>query len=317
MWEHNQLNAFPIKSVLKNRSQLQGNTMVENLDITALARKEKNEARREKQHRENAGRAEKMHAARIADSGELFNAPALKQRYYIGCSGWFYWDWRGIFYPDTLSTSDWFPYYAEHFKTVELNAPFYSWPTIATVKSWIRQAQQKDFVYTIKANELITHTKQFRATQELVKDFGYIADILGAHMGCLLFQLPPSFHYTPARLKQILSQLEPHRRNVVEFRHASWWNENVYAAFRKTGTIFCSCSGPKLPDELIKTADEISVRFHGTKHWYRHNYSEEELAVWAKRIKDCDAKRVWIYFNNNYEGHAIRNAKTLTELLKS
>lgn len=289
--------------------------MAKKLDAAALGRKEKREARREKQRQANVGRAEKMHIARIEATGELFKAPALKQRYYIGCSGWFYWDWRGIIYPDTITTSDWFPYYARHFKTVELNAPFYSWPTIATVKSWLRQAKQKDFVYTIKVNELITHTKRFKGTKELVKDFDYIADLLGARMGCLLFQLPPSFHYTPARLKQILSQLESHRRNVVEFRHASWWNEKVYAAFRKTGTIFCSCSGPKLPDELIKTTDEIYVRFHGTKRWYRHDYSNEELDIWAERIRNSEAKRAWIYFNNDYEGHAIRNAKMLAKLL--
>jgi uncharacterized protein YecE (DUF72 family) len=286
--------------------------MAKHKDQPALTRQE----RREKQRQENGGRAQKMHEARLADTGELFHTTALKQRYYIGCSGWYYWDWRGIFYPEHLSTSDWFRYYTDHFKTVELNAPFYSWPTIATVKAWIRQAKGAPIIYTIKVNERITHTKRFTHTKELIKDFCYIADLLGPHMGCFLFQLPPSFHYTPARLKNILSQLDPTRRNVVEFRHASWWNAQTYAAFRKTGTIFCSCSGPKLPDELIKTADEIYVRFHGTKRWYRHNYSDEELAIWAKRISDCDAKRVWAYFNNDYEGHAIRNAKTLTKMLK-
>ena len=105
-----------------------------------------------------------------------------------------------------------------------------------------------------------------------------IADLLGPHMGCLLFQLPPSFHYTAARLDSIVGQLDPRRRNVVEFRHRSWWNEDVYDAFRKTGIIFCSCSGPRLPDELIKTADEVYLRFHGTTNWYRHDYAEE-LAV--------------------------------------
>jgi uncharacterized protein YecE (DUF72 family) len=284
--------------------------------LTAQEKKEKRQSRREKQRRENVVRSQKMHDARVANSRELLGKPVLKQRYYIGCSGWYYWDWRGFFYPDELPTSGWFDQYAIHFKTVELNAPFYSWPTIATVKTWIRQAKRKGFVYTVKVNELITHTKRFKDAKELVKDFGYIAELLGPKMGCFLFQLPPSFHYTPARLKTILSQLEPDRRNAVEFRHASWWNEKVYAAFRKAGTIFCSCSGPKLPDELIKTAGEVYVRFHGTARWYRHDYSKEELAVWAKRIKGCNAERVWVYFNNDYEGHAIANAKTLAKLLK-
>jgi uncharacterized protein YecE (DUF72 family) len=97
-----------------------------------------------------------------------------------------------------------------------------------------------------------------------VRDFGYIADMLGSHMGCFLFQLPPSFHFTQARLDRILTQMDPARRNVVEFRHRSWWDE-VYAAFRASRTLFCSCSAPRLPDELVKTADDVYVRFHGVK----------------------------------------------------
>ena len=104
-----------------------------------------------------------------------------------------------------------------------------------------------------------------------------IADILGERMGCFLFQLPPSYRFSEARLSDILCQLDPTRRNVVEFRHRSWWNETVYSAFRKTGTIFCSCSGPRLPDDLVRTADEVYLRLHGPERWYRHDYSKEEL----------------------------------------
>src|SRR4030095_10591857 len=114
---------------------------------------------------------------------------------------------------------------------------------------------------------------------------GLIADILGEQMGCFLFQLPPSYVYTTARLNAIVSQLDPARRNVVEFRHASWWNEEVYGAFRKAGIIFCSCSGPPLPDELIRTTDEVYVRLHGPKRWYRHDYSKDEQLEWTNRIK--------------------------------
>ena len=103
----------------------------------------------------------------------------------------------------------------------------------------MRQAGRKRFVYTVKVCELITHIKRFAGTKTLVKDFGLVADLLGERMGCLLFQLPPSFTYSAARLKRIMEQLEPRRRNVVEFRHKSWWNESVYEAFR-SGLIRCS-----------------------------------------------------------------------------
>ena len=166
-------------------------------------------------------------------------------------------------------------------------------------------------------SELITHVKRFSRTQTLVKDFGYIADLLGARMGCFLFQLPPSFHYTPARLKNILAQLDSARRNVVEFRHRSWWNANVYAAFKKANVIFCSCSAPTLPDELIVTTDEVYIRFHGLTKWYRHDYPPEALAVWVERLGASGCKRVWAYFNNDRDAHAIKNATELTRQLKS
>jgi uncharacterized protein YecE (DUF72 family) len=283
-------------------------------------RKARRAARRAKQREANIGRARKMHLARLekektrgAEGRVGANtAPVLN----IGCSGWFYWHWRGAFYPAELATKDWFAHYARAFKTVELNAPFYSWPTVANVQSWLRQTGRRQFIYTVKVCELITHIKRFAGTKTLVRDFGLIADLLGDRMGCFLFQLPPSFHFTAARLKNILGQLDHRRRNVVEFRHKSWWNETVYKAFRKTGTIFCSVSGPRLPDELIKTADDIYIRFHGVKQWYRHDYTAAELAVWAERIEESGAATVWAYFNNDRDGYAIKNARALSRVLR-
>jgi uncharacterized protein YecE (DUF72 family) len=286
--------------------------------LTREERRAKREARRAKQREENVGRAATMHLARLAwertEGPRTEDGPALP-KVNVGCSGWFYWHWRGGFYPENLPTAEWFPRYARQFKTVELNAPFYSWPTVAAVRAWARSLGRRKFVFTVKASELITHVKRFSGTRTLVRDFGHIADLLGPRMGCFLFQLPPSFHYSRARLDQILSQLDTTRRNVVEFRHRSWWNDRVYAAFRESGTIFCSCSGPRLPDELVKTADDIYVRFHGTKKWYRHDYSTAELKVWANRMQESGAHRLWAYFNNDREGFAIKNARALMRLL--
>ena len=293
--------------------------MAEEGSPTREERRAKRDARRAKQRAENVGRAAKMHAARIAwktDGGAAAEPPELG-RVHVGCSGWFYWHWRGGFYPEGLPTREWFAHYASRFKTVELNAPFYSWPTIAAVETWVRQAGRRKFIYTVKASELITHVKRFDGTRTLIRDFGHIADLLGQRMGCFLFQLPPSFHYTPARLTRILSQLDPARRNVVEFRHKSWWNEHAYSAFREKGVIFCSSSGPRMPDVLIKTADDVYVRFHGIKRWYRHDYTKAELAVWAQRIESSGAKRVWAYFNNDRDGYAIKNARELLRQLRN
>lgn len=283
-------------------------------------RRLKKQLRREKQRAANIGRAQKMHALRLSNEVQNQSAKPAPPKsvsrtdFHIGCSGWFYWHLRDTFYR-SLPTTKWFEEYARHFKTVEINASFYSWPTEANIKSWIKQAGRKQFIYTVKVCELITHIKQFKRTKELVKDFGVIADLLGSRMGCFLFQLPPSFKYTPARLKRILAQLEPERRNVVEFRHASWWRSNVYEAFQKAGAIFCSCSGPKLPDTLVKTADDIYIRFHGVDRWYRYDYSKAELNEWARRIATSGARRAWIYFNNDNDGYAVKNAAELSTAL--
>ena len=289
--------------------------------VAMQERKVRREGKRAKQREASITRAGKMHEARLAVQSALnldyhLEIKGERPAYHIGCSGWFYWHWFDVFYPKDLPRNEWFGYYASQFKTVELNAPFYSWSTLATVKSWRRQAGRRRFIYTVKVCELITHTKRFQGTKELVKDFGYIADLLGPYMGCFLFQLPPSYHYTRARLKTIVSQLDSRRRNVVEFRHSSWWNEKVYSAFKEHGIIFCSCSGPKLPDTLVNTADDIYIRFHGTEKWYRHDYSKEEMAEWAQRIRDCGASQVWAYFNNDLDGYAIKNAHDLLKCLK-
>jgi uncharacterized protein YecE (DUF72 family) len=283
-------------------------------------RRLRREERRAKQRLENVGRAQAMHKVRMVGTYERQPLTPAKGRKaleaYVGCSGWYYWHWKGLFYPAELPSSRWFEHYRSKFKTVELNAPFYSWPTVNTVQTWVRNAGRKKFIYTVKVSEHITHTKRFVGTKALVRDFGLIADILGPRMGCFLFQLPPSFRYSAAALKRIVSQLDPERRNVVEFRHASWWNETVFRAFREAGIIFCSCSGPRLPDQLVQTADDLYVRFHGTKRWYRHDYTKEELAVWAARIRTSGAQRVWAYFNNDRDGYAIKNARQLQRALK-
>jgi uncharacterized protein YecE (DUF72 family) len=285
-----------------------------NKDATPEERRARRQLRRDKQRTDNIGRAAKMHVARTRTKNATRTAEPAKPL-YIGCSGWRYWKWRDTFYMG-VPQQDWFGHYLKRFDTVEINASFYSWPTVAGVQAWRRQAGKKRFVYTVKVCELITHVKRFKGTKTLIRDFGLIADVLGERMGCFLFQLPPSYRYTPARLSAIVSQLDPARRNVVEFRHASWWNEEVYSAFRQARIIFCSCSGPRLPDKLIRTADEVYVRMHGTKRWYRHDYSNSELSIWAERIKASGASKVWVYFNNDNDAHAPKNATTLRRLLK-
>jgi uncharacterized protein YecE (DUF72 family) len=285
-------------------------------EVTLEERSERRRLRREKQREDNVHRAAKMHAAQLKmEATSAMASAGPKASLYVGCSGWRYWEWRDSFYAE-VPQPDWFKHYLKRFDTVEINASFYSWPTVANVRAWQRGLGKKRFVYTVKVCELITHVKKFKGTKTLIRDFGMIADVLRDRMGCFLFQLPPSYGYTKVRLNDIVSQLDPTRRNVVEFRHASWWNEEVYSAFRKAGIIFCSCSAPRLPDELIRTTDEVYVRLHGPKRWYRHDYSKEELETWAIRIRESGAKRAWVYFNNDIDANAPTNAVVFRRMLQ-
>jgi uncharacterized protein YecE (DUF72 family) len=275
--------------------------------------------KRDKQRAANLKRAKDMHKLWIANKA-VSTMPCTdlldNKQYYIGCSGWFYWHWRGRFYPTEMSTSEWFKHYCKSFATVELNAPFYSWPSINTVKTWRKLAEKNHCIYTVKVPELITHIKKFSGTKQLILDLDIIAYELGPYFGCFLFQLPPSYKYTKTRLHRILNNLNRNRRNVVEFRHISWWNEEVFTAFKKEKIMFCSTSSPKFPDDCVKTAEEIYIRFHGKDKWYRHNYSKEELSSWVEKIIHTRAKRVWAYFNNDNDAYAINNAKEFQRQLK-
>jgi uncharacterized protein YecE (DUF72 family) len=199
---------------------------------------------------------------------------------------------------------------------VELNAPFYRWPKPATVRRWKREAPA-GFIYTVKVNQLITHERRMVRTGKLVRSYYGIAAMLAEKMGCFLFQFPPSYRYTASRLKSIVTQLDPAQRNVVEFRHRSWWRETVYRALSKRGIAFCAVSAPRLPEFFPANQRLLYVRFSGRTRWYRHDYSRDELHAWAERIKSSGAEEAWIYFNNDRQGFAVKNALMLRRMLRA
>ena len=237
-------------------------------------------------------------------------------RFYLGCSGWFYRHWQNLFYPKNLPKKDWFKFYAKHFNTVELNVPFYRFPTERTAKAWLRSAPSKEFKFSIKANRLITHIKKFVGTKNLIKKFYNVCKILGDNLGCILFQLPPSLKFNLKKLKAILAQLDKNFTNVIEFRHESWWREETYALLKANETIFCIVSAPGLPEDFIKTAKDIYIRMHGKTFWYAYNYSKKELAELAEKIKNLKPRNAWVYFNNDYNAWAPANCLYLKNIFR-
>ena len=235
--------------------------------------------------------------------------------YFVGCSGWFYWHWKGRFYPPDITTSKWFKYYTEKFNTVELNSTFYHFPKISSAKTWYKNSPP-DFVYTLKVSRIITHIKRFKGTKRLISDFYKVGEELKEKMGCFLFQLPPNLTFDEKRLGEIIGQLDLDKRNVIEFRHISWFNQKVFSELRKNKIIFCIVSLPNLPDEFVETSDDVYIRFHGKLSRYASNYSDDELKEWARKIKKSKAKNVWAYFNNDFNAFAPQNALTLLKFLK-
>jgi uncharacterized protein YecE (DUF72 family) len=233
---------------------------------------------------------------------------------WVGCSGWQYDDWKGEFYPSDCPKTRWFDYYQKFFNTVEVNASYYRFPTDKMIARWV-DSTSKDFRFTIKVHRAIVQRKM-KDTESMLIDFYGLAERLGDRLGCLLFQFPKQVKYDPSLLERLASQLDPDKRNVVEFRHDSWWREEVRKFFRNHKFIFCSVSAPRLPESVFNTTGSAYVRFHGKKNWYNHSYSESELAKWVNCLKKKKIHEAWIYFNNDVNVHAPKDAVKLKRLFQ-
>ena len=247
--------------------------------------------------------------------------PVAASRTFIGCSGWQYGSWRGRFYPQTLASARWLPYYAAHFSTVEVNNTFYRLPDKRTFAKW-RELTPPGFVMTIKASRYLTHLKRLRApTPPLTRLFRRLA-ALGPRLGPVLFQLPASMKYDAGRLRVFLRALvkrRPRTRYVLEFRDPSWYREDVYAALRRAGVALCLHD---MPGSAIADGPRdpfVYVRFHGVAKKYGGSYPDDALREWARRLRRAAAagRDVYAYFNNDIDGAAVANARTLIEYLRT
>lgn len=237
--------------------------------------------------------------------------------WHIGCSGYHYRDWKGKFYPEGLPQKRWFDYYCEHFDTLELNVTFYRFPQLSFLQNWY-QRSPAEFRFSVKAPKAITHFKQFHDSARMISDFyATINEGLQEKLGPVLFQLPPRFSYHEERLERIIKNLDPSFNNVVEFRHETWWREDVYKTLSENKITFCGQSHPLLPDEVIENTPSAYYRFHGVPNLYRSPYSIEFLQHIVNAVKS-NAKNVkegWFYFNNDYDAVGVRNAKEMKTLV--
>jgi len=238
--------------------------------------------------------------------------------YFIGTSGWHYDHWRGRFYPQELIKAKWLEFYTSHFATVELNNSFYRLPSEAAFATWYKSSPA-NFIFAVKVSRFITHIKRLRNIGDAVERFIARAKILGEKLGPLLYQLPPNMHRNDEVLELFLSTLPRGMKHVFEFRHQSWFNENVFEVLHKYNIGFCVFDMPSVSCPLVATADFAYLRFHGSTGLYASCYSDEELAHWARKLADLTAnlKAIYIYFNNDAEAFAVRNAITLRGYLQT
>ena len=238
---------------------------------------------------------------------------------FIGTSGWHYKHWLGgVFYPEGTTAAGMFEFYARHFDTVEINNSFYRLPTAKTFDAW-RESAPRNFIFAVKASRFITHMKKLKDPQQSSQKFFLVAERLQEKLGPILFQLPPRWKLNIERLGEFLEMLPDGFRYAFEFRDESWLVPEVFALLKKHNAAFCihDFADMKIPIEI--TADFTYIRFHGpTSAKYWGSYSNSQLHKWAEWIKSwrSELAAVYVYFNNDPEGAAVRNALELKELVR-
>jgi uncharacterized protein YecE (DUF72 family) len=229
----------------------------------------------------------------------------------IGCSGWNYPDWRGRLYPEGLGAGRWLERYAEVFDTVEVNSTFYRLARPDAVRRWVEQTPD-DFVFAVKASRYLTHVRRLRELRAGVERFYNAIEPLARSpkMGPVLWQLPANFRRDDELLAQALEALRE-GRHCFEFRHESWFTREVYALLRSHGVALVIGDHPEWPFQTHEmTADWTYIRLHHGRRGRRGNYSRSELDEWVERIRRWKRRRaVFVYFNNDWQGFAVDNAR--------
>ncbi len=240
-----------------------------------------------------------------------------KIKFKTGCSGFYNRHWKEIFYPEKMPQREWLNYYSEKLNSLELNMTFYHFPDAARLQTF-HDKTPAGFIFSVKAPRIITHLKKFNDCARFIDDF-YAAceNGLKKKLGCILFQLPPGIHYSEEKLEQIIGLLKPGYKNVLEFRHPSWWQPSVYDKLKKHKIIFCSISHPALPDILILNMPTAYIRLHGKTQLFYSNYSNKELEeLYQSLMANEKLKEAFVYFNNTAGTAGILNALHFQELTK-
>lgn len=237
---------------------------------------------------------------------------------YIGTSGWSYNHWLENFYPKNLSNKKWLEHYSKNLKTVELNASFYHLPTPQVFTNWYKNTP-KNFLFSVKASRFITHVKKLNNCKQPLSKFIKSAKNLKEKLGPILFQLPPSLKANEKKLENFLKILPRRYIYAIEPRNEDWQRKEILKILKKYKIALCVADSPKFPLFKEITSNFVYIRMHGGKILYGSNYSKKELAKWANKIKKWlkDDFDIFVYFNNDFSGYAVKNARTLKNLFNN
>ena len=227
---------------------------------------------------------------------------------YVGTSGYSYKEWKGSFYPEKIPAKEMLPYYAERLSTVEINATFYRMPQKSMLENWKAQVPPA-FRFSLKAPQRVTHFKRLKETEEETKYFFETAEVLADQLGVVLFQLPPNMKKDLSRLETFLTQLPVATRAAFEFRHPTWFDDDVLSVLKGRNLALVVSDTDDMPATHIDTtADWGYLRLR------RVNYSEENLSEWLNRINHQQWSDTFVFFKHEDEGTGPKLAAQFLKL---
>jgi uncharacterized protein YecE (DUF72 family) len=231
--------------------------------------------------------------------------------FLVGTSGYSHAEWKGSFYPEKISQKKMLAYYAQRFSTVEINYTFRQIPSQKTVAAWAEQVPES-FRFVLKAWQAITHFKRLQNAEKESDDFLGVASTLQERQGPILFQLPPTFKKDVSRLDVFLKHIARRAKTAFEFRHATWFDDEVFDCLRAHSAVLCIADGDDLPEtDLVHTADWGYVRLRDD------GYSDERLREWIQRMKSHEWDEAYVFFMHEDTGIGPKLAARFVELAES
>ena len=230
----------------------------------------------------------------------------------VGCSGFYYPNWRNTFYPTGLAQKDWLSHYSSIFNTVELNGTFYKMPKASDLKRYF-QSTPEEFTFSVKMSRYITHVKRLTIPESIVDFQELVVENLQNKLQHFLFQFPSNFRYSKENLERIVESIPHSPQNVVEFRHDSWWNEDVKKSLTASTITVANVDYPGLATQVLNTSMSFYMRLHGNPILFVSSYEASELKKFVQQIPN-DAVTASVYFNNTANEAGYKNAAQFMSL---